>query len=97
MVGGFSECIKGYDIDECHSRCTDFIEEDNDYDPYYDYFCKPKWNEPRGRCIEGIPIDKKIPKTHKDEYDYKKEWRKLNTELIIRLYGVDWCMRHGWL
>jgi hypothetical protein len=46
----------------CSHQCVDFIEDDEDCDPYYDYFCKPKWNEPRRRCYEGIPIDKRYLK-----------------------------------
>jgi hypothetical protein len=79
----------------CSHQCVDFIEDDEDCDPYYDYFCKPKWNEPRRRCYEGIPIDKKIPKTHKDEYEFKQYWHEQYKLMMLSTFGAIWCIRHG--
>jgi hypothetical protein len=56
-----------------------------------------RYNKPRGRCYEGIPIDKKVPKTHLDDHDWKMYYQHLNLEIMIRLFGTDWCMRHGML
>ena len=98
IIGGFSECIKEHDIDECSHQCIDLIEEPFDECDYNDntcYNCKPKWNEPRRRCYEGISIDKKIIKTHKDEWEQKRYWMKVQYNFIgERLYKIIYGDSH---
>lgn len=72
----------------------EYIEEKSHWD-LWDYNTKPKWNEPRKRCIEGIPVDKKIPKTHMDEHDYKMYWHEEYKEMMIKWFGAIHCIKHG--
>jgi hypothetical protein len=77
IVGGFPECSKNHDIDECYSGCMDYEEEYEPYNPYNDEYSKPKWNEPKGRCREGIPDDTIKNKKYLNEYEIKEYWKKI--------------------
>jgi len=93
VIGGYSECLKGHD--DCTGECKDFIEEEEDYDPYYDEHCKSKWNEPKHRCYEGIPCKDVKCKKHLDEYEWRQYWKKFNIEWHIKWLGYNWCLEHG--
>ena len=80
IVGGHPVChIRG----ECMCCRCEYFKETGEWKEYLkdydedeiDYMAKPSWNEPRGRCYEGIPDDLSIPKTHLNEWDYKQQWR----------------------
>lgn len=79
IVGGHLVChIRGGRMN-CRCKYFDETKEWKEYlkelDKESNDNIKPSWNEPRGRCIEGIPDDFNIPKTHLDEWDYKqRDW-----------------------
>ena len=54
-------------------------------------------DRPKHRCYEGIPIDEKIPKTHKDEYDWKQYWDEYNKNWLIKWLGYEHCLKSGYL
>lgn len=106
-IGGFLECRAPVRlIDMCPKQCKYFIEdkaelihEKEEYKKHlqskYDELYKPKWNESRHRCYEGIPIDKKIPKTHDDEWEHKQCWKEEYKNFMIKWLGPIWCVEHG--
>lgn len=102
-IGGFTECrapIKYYNM--CPEHCKYFVKDEieskwqeKEWGLDYSLFCKTSWNEPRRRCYEGIPIDKKIPKTHKDEWEWKQYWIEEYKNFMIKWFGPIWCIEKG--
>jgi len=54
-------------------------------------------DRPKCRCYEGIPIDKKIPKTHKDEYEWRQYWKEEQKLFMIKWLGYEWCVKRGYI